>query len=562
MNLLKTSGERILYKNTMKELLRKQIDKVVKKLFKVEIDQYDISVPEREGYGDFATNISFILAKQLKRNPRDIAGEIVGALNLTPAKEIAKVEACDGYVNFFLNSSVYLKELSNILKEKSKYGSNNSGKEKKIQVEFISANPTGPLTLGNGRGGFSGDTLSNVLAKNGYNIKREYYVNDAGNQVKILAKSVYKNLDLEIETVEGEDIYGGEYIDVVARKIKKQKGIEWIRRNYERTGEMAAKIILDEFIKKDVKFLGIKFDRWFTESILFKEKLVYKMWDFFKAKNLVYENEGAYWLKTSEYGDEKDRVVKTTDGNFTYLMSDVAYLYERFSQRKFGKIIIFLGADHHGYVGRLQAVAKILKHEGKLDLIIFQLVHLMQGGKEVRMSKRKGNFITLREAAEEMSLESARYFFISKDYGHHIDIDLDLAKEQSSRNPVFYVQYASARIHSVLSKINRNDRRKSVTGKITDYRPSLQNQNFKYEINLIKKLSQYPELIKEVGENYQVYKIPFFAHEIATEFHKFYDNCRIIGDEREAIRLKIIKATEVVLKDCLALMGIEAREKM
>jgi len=540
----------------MKDLIRKQINKTVKKLFKIEIGQYDILVSEKEEHGDFSSNIAFILAKQLKRNPREIAQQIVETNGRSSLREVQKIEACDGYINFFLDSSVYLKELNIILKEKSKYGSNNSGKDKKIQVEFISANPTGPLTLGNGRGGFSGDTLSNVLAKNGYKVGREYYVNDAGNQIKALAKSIFKVLNIEIEKVEGEDLYGGEYIEFVARKIKKQKGIEWIKRNFERAGEMAAKMILDEFIKKDIKFLGIKFDRWFSEQVLYKEKLIYKMWDFFKAKNLIYENEGAYWLKTSEYGDEKDRVVKTTAGNFTYLMSDAAYMYERMSLRKFDKVIMLLGADHHGYVGRFQALAKILKHEGKLDLILFQLVRLIENGKEVRMSKRKGNFITLREAAEEMGIDAARYFFISRDHGSHIDIDLDLAKEQSVKNPVFYIQYASARINSVLKKVNKTKKQESKKTKI-------QNSELdKYESALIKKLVQYPEMIKEVGESYQVYKVALFAHELATVFHKFYDNCRIIGDEREGIRLNIIKATETVLKDCLELMGIEAKERM
>jgi arginyl-tRNA synthetase len=546
----------------MKDLLRKQINKAVKKLFKTEVEKYDISVPEKEDHGDFSTNISFILAKQLKRNPREIAQEIASNIAST---EIAKVEACDGFINFFMDSSIYLKELSLILKEKGKYGSNNSGKDKKTQVEFISANPTGPLTLGNGRGGFSGDTLSNALVKNGYKVGREYYVNDAGNQVKTLAKSVFKALDLDIETVEGEDLYGGEYIETVARKIKKQKGIEWIKRFFDRTGEMAAKIILDEFIKKDIKFLGIKFDRWYSEQILYKEKLVYKIWEYFKSKKLVYEKDGAYWLKTSEYGDEKDRVVKTTAGNFTYLMSDAAYMYERMSMRKFGKVIILLGADHHGYVGRFQALAKILNHEGKLDLILFQLVRLIRNGQEFRMSKRKGNFITLREAVEEMGAPSARYFFISRDYGGHIDIDLDLAREQSSKNPVFYIQYASARINSVLSKVNDSKLKSKISNiqyLISNQYPTPNDQGLKYEINLIKKLSQYPEMIKEVGNSYEVYKIPLFAHEIATTFHKFYDNCRIIGDEREAIRIKIIKATKIVLEDCLGLMGIEAKKKM
>lgn len=537
----------------MKDLLKKKIATVVKSLYKKKVEDFDVMVSDKEDFGDFSSNIAFILAKQLGKNPRDIGCAL--AEKLSKDRLFTKVElAGGGFINFFLSSDIFNRELNIILKEKSKYATLNVGKKKKVQVEFISGNPTGPLTMGNGRGGFSGDTLSNVLKKIGYDARREYYVNDAGNQVdKTLAKSIYISLGIDIEVAEGEDTYKGDYIDYVARKIKKQKGIDWINTHMEKTGQMGAKIILDDFIKKDIKFFGIKYDRWFSQQSLFRDKLILKMWNYLKAKNLVYELDGAYWLKTSKYGDEKDRVVRKSDGEFTYLMSDVAYLYERFSMRKFSKVIMILGADHHGYVGRFLAVAEILGHKGKLEIIITQFVRLIRDGVEVRMSKRKGNFITLREAVEDLGVEAARYFFISRDSNSHIDIDLDIAKSQSSKNPIYYIQYASARINSVLGKINKQDK------KITRYQASSLD---KYETSVLKRLAQYPEIIKEVGESYEVYRIANYAHDLATDFHKFYDNCRIIDDEREVIRLKIIKAAKIVLEDCLALMGITAAKKM
>ena len=539
----------------MKEIIKKQLDGVIKKEFNLKSFDYSIESQEKEGFGDYSSNIAFLLAKELKKSPREIAEVIVSKISNKKNQEISKMEiAGGGFINFFLSHDNYLKELNIILRDKSKYGSNNSGKNKKIQVEFISSNPTGPMTLGNGRGGFSGDTLSNILTKNGFNTKREFYVNDAGNQVKnILSKSIHKTLDLDFSLVEGEDVYGGDYISFVARKIKKQKGIDWIKNNFEKTGEMGAKIILEEFIKKDVKSLGIKFDRWFSEKSLYSEKLIDKMWKYIKAKNLIYENEGAYWLKTSKYGDEKDRVVRTSDGNFTYLMSDMAYAYERLSIRKFEKIIMFLGADHHGYVGRLKAIAEMLGHKDKIEPIIFQIVRLISNGQEVRMSKRKGTFITLKDAAEDLGLDAARYFFISKDFNNHIDIDLGIAKSQSNQNPIFYIQYASARISSVLEKVKKQASKKS----------DKENIEFdKYELSLIKKISQYPSLIKDLGNTYQAHRLAFYSWELAESFHKFYDNCRVIDDEREDFRLKIIKAAKIVLEDSLNLMGIKAKKKM
>jgi len=538
----------------MKETLKKKIDAIVKSLFNQKVESYDILVPEREEFGDLSTNVAFILAKKLGKNPREIAQSIVDAVNKKKILEIEKSEiAGAGFINFFISSSVYEKEVNVILKNKSKYGSNDIGKGKKVQVEFISANPTGPMTLGNGRGGFSGDTLANVLKKNGFNVKREYFINDTGNQVKgTLAKSIFRALDLDVKIEEGEDLYGGDYIDYIARKIKKQKGIDWIKKNFEKSGEAGAKIILEDFIKKDIKYLGIKYDRWFSEKSLHEGGLVEKMWRYLKVKKLVYEQDGAYWLKTSEYGDDKDRVIKKSNGYYTYMMGDIAYMYDRLSIRKFDKVIMILGADHHGYLGRFMAVADFLGHREKLNIVLAQLVRLSRNGVEVKMSKRKGNFITLREIAEDIGVEAARYFFISKDFNHHLDIDLDIAKAQNSKNPIYYIQYSSARINSVLAKIKTKPANKATSKIVFD----------KYETTLIKKLAQYPGTIREVGESYQVYKIAFYAYDLAESFHKFYDHCRIVGDPREEIRLKIVKATKVVLDDALGVMGIKPKKKM
>jgi len=557
----------------MKSILKKKINKVVKDLFKIPPPDYSIEIPMVEDFGDYSTNIAFILAKKLKRKPQDVANKIVGNANLRSLREFSKIEtAGGGFINFSLSPSVLIKELKKILKEKDKYGDNNLGKGRKIQLEFISANPTGPLTVGNGRGGFFGDTLANILRKSGFNVQKEYYVNDAGRQVRvILAKSIRKSLGLDVGVPVGsagsvpngiEEIYGGDYIDRIARKIRKEKGIKWIEAEYERCGELAAKIILEELIKKDLKFFNIKFDEFKHEGDFFivksKEKLslIERMWKKLTKKGFIYEKEGAYWLKTSEFGDEKDRVVKTTEGEFTYLMSDIAYLYDRFALRKFDKVVVIVGADHHGYIDRWKAAAEMLGYRDKLEILITQLVRLVRGKKEVKMSKRKGIFITLREIVEEISLDAARYFFISRDLDSHMDIDLDLAKEESTKNPIYYIQYASARINSVFRKIKvKNQESRTKNFEVNDI-------SDQHEINLIKKLIQFPDIVEEIAKTYEAQKIAIYTLGLAETFHKFYENCRIIGDEREKQRLAILTATKIVLGNCLGLMGIKAVEKM
>lgn len=541
----------------MKELLKEKISKITVKKFGVQAPDFLIEVPQKEEFGDFSANIAFILSKELKKSPREIAEVYIG--ELLKVAGISKAEVAGaGFINIFVGHDFYENEIKKITKEKSSYGSNKIGKGKKVQVEFLSANPTGPIHIGNGRCGYSGMVLAEVLKKNGYKAEKEYYVNNAGNQVKkILAKSIWSALDIDIKLEEGEKIYSGDYIEDTARKIKKEKGLGWIRKNFSDSGVLASKIILDKYLKKDLESCDIKYDKWFSEEQLFKKGYVKKMWELLKKKNLVYEQDGAYWLKTSNYGDEKDRVVKTSDGNFTYLMSDMAYTYERLGIRKYNKVIMILGADHHGYVGRLQAVAEILGFKGKLDVVITQFLFLLKDGQEVRMSKRRGSVVTFKDGVDAIGKEAAKYFLISKDYNQHIDLDIDLARSESNKNPIFYIQYANARIASVLSKLKSKSTKpklkKSINGEF---------RFDKYELALAKRLIQYPEIIKEIGESYQVYKLAFFAHELATDVHKFYENCKIVGDERERIRTEIIKATKVVLEDCLGLMGIKAKKKM
>ncbi|MDD5590178.1 MAG: arginine--tRNA ligase, partial [Candidatus Portnoybacteria bacterium] len=452
--------------------------------------------------------------------------------------------AAPGFVNFFLSASRLQKETAMILGQKENYGSLDIGQKKKVQVEFISANPTGPLTLGNGRGGFMGDVLANILAKSGFEVEREYYVNDAGLQVGKLGHSIKKD-----ELAE----YKGKYIDALSYLAKNADEITVI-------GKAAADVILETMIKPTVeKGMKIKFDLWFRESELYKIdentkiRQVDKIINFLKEKKLAYEKEGALWFKSTEFGDDKDRVLIKTDGEKTYLASDVAYLKNK-SERGFEKLIYFWGADHHGYVQRYKAAGQALGFDSEnIEIIIVQLVRLMKEGKEVRMSKRAGNYVTLDELIEEVGLDAARFFFLMHSAETHMDFDLDLAKEKSEKNPVYYVQYAHARISSIFRKAGQEPGNDFGLLKETA------------ELNLIKQIARLPEIVEDSAKDYQVQRLPQFALDLVRSFHKFYEECRVIDEknpELTAGRLGLIKAVQIVLKNTLDLMGISAPEKM
>jgi len=505
--------------------------------YNINLSDIEILEPRAEKFGDFATSIAIKIAKNYeKENPQRIAKDIAGKIK---SEMIEKCEvAGPGFINIFLASKYLQDQVSKINNDGEKFGKSDLGKNKKIQVEFISANPTGPLTLGNGRGGFMGDTLANVLFACGYQVDREYYINDIGNQIKALGEAILG---------EGKK-YKGDYIRDLSKKVKSKTA--------KMAGKEAAKIIIKEMVKPAIKKMGIKFDNYACESDLYAENKVSKVIENLKSEDLTYGKAGALWFGSQKLGDDKDRVLKRKDGQFTYFASDIAYHLDKFD-RGYDKVIDFWGADHFGYVDRLKLALGALGFKDKLEIIIVQLVRLVEGEKEVKMSKREGKYVTLEKLIDEIGLDVARFFFLMNAAGTHMDFDLKLAKEKSQKNPVYYVQYAFARIQSILAKVS--SKQQAVSSKI-DF--SLLKE--KEELDLIKELVKYPDLVTDIAQNYQVQGLPFYAMKLADKFHQFYEKHRVISknDKLTAARLGLISATAQVLKNCLGLMGVSTPKKM
>ncbi len=510
-----------------------------------------IEVPENKNFGDYSTSVALKLAKKENKDPLAMAQDLAQRIkNNDASREIfAKIEVVPpGFINFTLVESYLQKETAEILRQKEDYGKTNSGGGEKIQIEFISANPTGPLTLGNGRGGFYGDVLANVLACAGYGVKREYYINDAGYQVEILGHSVLKDAKAQ---------YKGDYIELLNKKLI---GF-WKTKDPKKVGKKAADHIIAEMIRPTIaRRMKIKFDEWFFESKLSGK--TEKIQQLLKQKDLTYEQDGALWFRSTQFGDDKDRVLITSASQergqeATYLLPDIAYHHKKFVDDKFDKVIDIWGADHHGYVARLQAAGKALGvwNEENLKIIIMQLVRLLEGGKEVKMSKRAGIYITLDELLDEIPLDVARFFFLMRAPDTHMDFDLDLAREQSEKNPVYYIQYAYARLTSILRKAQNN-----FQFPISNF----QLLNHPVELELIKQLIRLPEVVENTARDYQVQRLPQYALDLVRAFHRFYEECRVISADKEKsrARLGLVEATRIVLKNTLDLMGISAPEKM
>lgn len=515
----------------------------------IAIPKISVEVPEISAHGDYTTNAAMIIAPVTKKNPREIAAVLAEELK-QQLSDLQSIEiAGPGFLNIRIYDAVWHKALTEILKKKTAYGKGVKKKEK-IQLEFISANPTGPLTLANGRGGFFGDVLARVLEHQGYGVEREYYINDAGNQIRTLGLSV---LAAARVIQDAETYYHGPHIDQWAKQHRAQ-----IEKAKEKGAEALGRQVAQDFFKKFIrpaieKKMKIRFDRWTSE---YKDirggGYVEKVLAFFKGKKLVYEKEGAQWLTTTAYGDDKDRVLVTGDGFPTYFLVDAGHYLET-KQRKFAGKINVLGADHHGYVSRIQAVARIVGIE-KSEIIVMQLVRLISGGQEVRMSKRRGNFVTVDELIDEVGTDAARFFFLEKSPGTHLDFNLDLAKEKSQKNPVFYVQYAHARMASIFRKARSKGKSKFNSELLKE----------KEELMLIKKIAQLPEIIADTAMDYQVHRLPRYALELARTFHNFYEKHWVIGDDKALTqaRLALVKATQQVLQQTLSLLGVSAPEKM
>ncbi|MBI4101389.1 MAG: arginine--tRNA ligase [Candidatus Nealsonbacteria bacterium] len=514
----------------LREDLRNLIEKTIAKLYGQTV-RVGLERPAEASFGDYATNAALIL----KKDPAEVAAAL-------KSEAFERIEVKNGFINFFVAKDYLQKQVAEILKKKEKFGNLKIGRGQKVNVEFVSANPTGPLTLGNGRGGFCGDVLANILAGAGFRVSREYYVNDRGEQVIKLGHSVIGD---------EEAVYKGPYVEELRKKVKID--------NPKETGERAAKVILEEMIRPAIEKMGIEFDVWFSEKNLYRKKEIGKVLTYLKSRDLVYENDGALWFKSTRFGDDKDRVLLKAGGEETYFLSDIAYLKNKF-RRGFEKLIFFWGADHYGYVGRLKAAAEALGFEKeKIDIVVMQLVRLFEGGREVRMSKRTGIYLTIDELIDEVGRDAARFFFLQRSPDTHLNFNLDLAKEQSENNPVYYVQYAHARICSILEKL-RDQKLKVEAGT-----KSLKLLGHQSELTLIKQLIRLPEIIEDTSADFQVQRLPQYTVDLATAFHQFYRDCRVIdpsNEDLQSARISLVLATRIILKRTLSLMGLSAPEKM
>lgn len=534
--MTKTKIARIIQKE-YKKLCQKRTELYVKDL------KIEISRPVLEKFGDYSCNIAFLIAKKKNKKPFKIAQILKEKIenNSDFQKICEKVEiAGSGFLNFYLKKEFLQEQLRKILKQGSDFGKINLGKGKKVQVEFISANPTGPLTIGNARGGPFGDCLANLLKFANYKVEKAYYVNDCGKQIVELGNSLLGK----------GGKYKGKYIEDIKKKIK--------AKDPYRAGQEGARIIIKELIKPVVRKLGIQYDEWFFESSLYKSGKIDQVINILEKKGLTYKKDGALWFKSKKFGDFRDRVLVKKDGTKTYLAGDIAYHRYKFEEKKFDKVINIWGADHHGDVPGLQAGISALGHKGKLEIILLQFVTLFEQGKPVKMSKRKGTYITMDELLNEVGKDVVRFFFLEKSADRHLDFNLDLAKEQSEKNPVYYVQYAYTRICGILRKLKIKDE------KVKIFKSTLERLNDPREIELIKQLIRFPEIIEGCAKDYQVHRMTHYVLDLASAFHAFYDNCSIMGaeDKLRNARITLLLATKTVLENALKIMGISAPKRM
>ena len=549
----------------IKKKIKEAIDEAVIDLFgNVLPDSYEIEKPKKEIHGDYATNIALILKNKLKKKPLEIAEKI--SQKLSSKKEIfSKIEvAKPGFINFWISLEYYKKNLNKILELGKNYGRTDLGKGKRVLIEFVSANPTGPLHIGHGRGAAYGDSLARILDFAGYRVIKEYYINDRGTQMEILGKSVYlRAKELSGENIEfPEDYYKGDYIYNIAKEVLKvypdllkmpqEKAISICR-------DFAFNMILKE-IKEDLERFRVIYDSWYSEKSLYEKGKIDKVLSILKEKGLIYEKEGALWFKATAFGDEKDRVIIRSNGEYTYFASDIAYHYEKFNERKFDLCINIWGIDHHGYVPRIKGVLKGLGIDPeRLKIILIQMVNLIEKGKLKSMSTRKGEFVTLKELMDDVGVDAIRFIFLSRSLEAGLDFDVELAKKQSQENPVYYVQYAHARICSVFKKAKEKGIEKIENTKI-----NWALLSGKEEIELMKLLEEFPSVVEASALYFAPYKITYYLLDLAKNFHEFYTNYRILGEDENLThtRLALCLACKNVFKNGLELLGVSAPEKM
>ncbi|RJQ14541.1 arginine--tRNA ligase [Candidatus Parcubacteria bacterium] len=532
---------------TVKDLITQAVSEALKRL-KLEA-KFAVEYPSFSEHGDYSTNVALILASKLKKSPVEIAYQITAdlpqQLNMFERVEVTG----SGFINFFLHQDFVRSQIKNI--SDKNFGELKLGDGQKVNIEFISANPTGPLTVGNSRGAFFGDALGNIMHLAGYDVAKEYYVNDAksSNQIRELGRTALGK---------GE-AYKSDYLDRKLEEFKK-KGFKIETLDEVSLGHLIASSIhedIEEFVKEQLK---IKFDKWFHEQTLFDKEVLDKILNDLKKRDLIYEKDGALWLKTTQFGDLQDQVVVRSEaggqeGQPTYFLSDIGYHADKF-KRKYDIVIDVLGPDHQGHIKRMEAVGKMLGFKGKFILLFTQIVRFKEGGLAMRLSKRLGQTVNLEWLLEQVGLDSARYFFLTKSIDTHMDFDVDLAKSKTLQNPVFYIQYAHARLSSIL--------RKAKEQKLNSNFKNIGLLNAEGELQLVKKLLRFPELVATISQDYQVHALTHYLLSVATAANSFYEKERIISEEKELseARLCLIEAAKNVIFKALKLLGMNAPLKM
>jgi arginyl-tRNA synthetase len=560
----------------IKNRIVSQIEEAIKKLresgeFKLDrLPGIELERPKDKAHGDWATNIALALAGQLKQPPGKIAEQIVKRLREQPYLEKAEAAGA-GFINFFLTSEWFYEALTDLLIAADDFGRSNLGEGMKVQVEFVSANPVGPMHIGHGRWAAVGDTLSNILSFTGHKVDREFYINDFGTQMNIFGKSVaarYSEL-LGQEAAFPSEGYRGEYIKDIAREIIENDGDKHLSLSAEEREELfrerAYQQVL-EHMKSTLERMGVRFDVWFSERELHGKDAIGEAIEELREKGLVFEKEGALWLRTTSYGDDKDRVLIRETGEPTYFASDIAY-HKNKRSRGFDKVINIWGADHHGYVARVKAAMTALGYPPEfLEIIIGQLVNLLRGGEPVKMSKRTGELVTLEELLDEVGKDPVRFLFLMSDANNTIDFDIELAKKESAENPVYYVQYAHARISSILRFAKEQDHLplKTLEEMVGEIITSLSLIKEESEFDLIRKLLEFEEVVEKCARFRQPQHLTRYGQELASHFHVFYTKCRVVTQDKELsrARLALVRATQIVFKTLLGRMGVSAPEKM
>lgn len=536
-------------------MLKEVIQKALEQLgVNVSTDRIVIERSKEKIHGDYATNVAMQMAKELHKNPLVIAEELVGAMDKSSFEKVEVVRP--GFINFFMKSESLSDVITKILSEEEHFGDSIYGKHQRINVEFVSANPTGDLHLGHARGAAIGDTICRLYSKVGYDVTREFYVNDAGNQITNLGKSIrarYHQLFGDHIEVPEDGYHGADLIEI-AKTMKEEVGDKYLTDTPESENYFkrhGAELELQK-LDRDLKDFGVYFDRYSFETAIRANQGVEKVLE--HTKEYCYEQDGALFLKTSMFGDDKDRVIIKSDGSYTYLLPDIAYHLDKLS-RNYVQLVDVLGADHHGYINRMKAALMMFGYSRDvLDIELIQMVRLFKDGAEYKMSKRTGNAVSMRELCEEVGVDAVRYFFVARAASAHLDFDLDLAREQSSANPVYYAQYAYARLYKVLNL---------ASDIVIELQGSLLTQA--KEMDLMKHLSDYPKEVLDAACTRSPYKMVAYIQKLAGLIHGFYTECRLIDREQLAItksRLALAKAASIVMKNALSLIGVSAPKEM